>query len=337
MQLKESIKQIVPDVVLGLIRSLRDLSCLLPNAWYDTWRYFVYSGMNRSRFYQGEQEARITMAYHQIEKGLSLSEPRRGFGEKVIERLLNELSSFIAKYGLVTPAINSLASLEAYIEFNEQSGLDMSVLRTKVSNLHDLTDDVERYEEGGVIDINLKDVASARSSTFDQVFKSRYSIRHFTGLPIKQDDLLNAVKLSQKTPSVCNRQAWRVHIYTDKQNINELLDIQAGSRGFGDQSSALLVITCDLTRFVNVDERYQAWIDGGMFSMSLCLSFHYYGYGTCCLNWSKDRKDDIKLRAVSDILPEEQVIMMIAVGTLPENFKVARSPRRPIEDVLVIH
>lgn len=323
--------------MLGVMRDIRDLASLIPNACYDTRRYFIYSGMNRSRDYQGEHEARITMAYHQIEKGLSLSTPRPGFGKDVIERLLRELKTFIGKYGLVIPATNSFATLKAYIEFNEQSGLDMSNLRERVLDLYDFKGSFESYEEGGFVNIKLEDISNAKNSSFDEVFKSRYSVRQFTGLPIKHDDILKAVKLSQKTPSVCNRQAWRVHTYTEKNKVKELLEIQAGSRGFGDQASLLLVITCDLTRFINVDERYQAWIDGGMFSMSLCLSFHYYGYGTCCLNWSKKRKDDINLRAVSDILPEEQVVMMIAVGTIPENLKVAYSPRRSIDDILVSH
>jgi len=43
------------------------------------------------------------------------------------------------------------------------------------------------------------------------------------------------------------------------------------------------------------------------------------------------------LRQATRIGDGEQVIMMIAVGTLPEEFEVAYSPRRGLEDVLQIH
>jgi len=43
------------------------------------------------------------------------------------------------------------------------------------------------------------------------------------------------------------------------------------------------------------------------------------------------------LRKVTGIKPEEQVMMMIAVGTLPDYFKVAYSARRSLDEVLQVH
>ena len=152
-----------------------------------------------------------------------------------------------------------------------------------------------------------------------------------------RQEIADAVKLAQKTPSVCNRQAWKVHVFDDPAAMRSLLEIQAGNRGFGEHASAVLVVTCDLQCFVEVAERYQAWIDGGMFCMSLCLALHAAGYGACCLNWSKEPADDRRLRAAAPIADAEQVIMLIAIGTLPERLDVAASPRRPLTDALEFH
>ncbi|MFI0416558.1 MAG: nitroreductase family protein [Candidatus Thiodiazotropha sp.] len=338
MSYKVNIKSIIPNKILLLFRTLRDLTTLIPNAIYDSYRYLTYSGMNRSRAYKGAHEARITMAYHQIEKGLSLSQPRPGFGVQAIERLIRELKTYIDQYGLVEPATNSIATIRSYIEFNESAGLDMTKLRNTLQNLVKVNNNQgNECANGGVKYVTSKQMARERLSTFDNLITSRHSVRDYTGLPIDDSEIEKAIELSRNTPSVCNRQAWKVHAYTDQKKITELLEIQSGGGGFGEKSSVLLVITCDLERFINVDERYQAWIDGGMFSMSLCLSLHYQGYGTCCLNWSKQRKDDKKLRKATGIKPNEQVIMMMAVGTIPDEFKVAYSPRVSTDKILTIY
>ena len=162
-------------------------------------------------------------------------------------------------------------------------------------------------------------------------------MRHFTGGIVTDAEIKAVISIALKTPSVCNRQSWKVHAYSNKAHMQQLLNIQSGSRGFGEQASSVLVITSDLSSFVDVSERYQAWIDGGMFSMSVCLSLHAQGLGTCCLNWSKLPADDFAMRKVANIELQEQIIMLIAVGTLPEQFNVAYSARKPIDQALQFH
>ena len=190
---------------------------------------------------------------------------------------------------------------------------------------------------GGAVRVRRTELDRKRNGSFVEFFTSRHSVRHFTGGTIPDQIIREAVRIAQMTPSVCNRQSWRVHAFYDRDMILRLLEIQAGNRGFGDQSSVVLIITCDLTSFVDVAERYQAWIDGGMFSMSLCLALHALGYGTCCLNWSKERADDRRLREAAKLPATEQVIMLLAVGCLPDEFQVACSSRLEIDQVVKIH
>ena len=338
MSFKKLIWRITPAFTHRLLRNVFFAVHLLPNVWYDTWRYFIYSGINKSRQYQGEQAARITMAYHQLEKGLSYAAPRPGFGQEVVARLLGAVEPFVARYGFIAPATTSVGVLNAYVAFNDAAGVDMAVLKARIASLQKTGSEVlEACHEGGTITVSRVELESKRTAGFKDFFNSRYSIRHFSGGAIPESDIAEAISIAQKTPSVCNRQAWKVHAYSKKEDMERLLAIQSGSRGFGEHASTVLVVTCDLTRFVDVAERYQAWIDGGMFSMSVCLAFHYLGYGTCCLNWSKERDDDIALRRVAAINPEEQVMMMIAVGTFPDHFKVAYSARRHLDEVLKVH
>lgn len=337
MSIKKLIWRVTPKPIHGLLRSVFFTARLFPAAYYDYRRYLIHSGINKSRNYRGEQAARIVMAYHQIEKGLSLSAPRPGFGKEVVFRLLDAIERFVGHHGFVDPATNAVAVLNKYIDFNEGANVDMTWLKGRIADFNATPALADHGCGGGTIHVRRADLETLRQTNFAAFFRSRFSVRHFAGGTIPGADLAEAVAIAQKTPSVCNRQAWKVHAYSNSQVMERLLEIQAGSRGFGHQASMLLVVTCELSNFVEVAERYQAWIDGGMFSMSLCLAFHSLGYGTCCLNWSKEPNDDLRLRQATRIDDGEQVIMMIAVGTLPEEFEVAYSPRRRLENVLQIH
>jgi nitroreductase len=337
MSIKKLIWRMTPRRVHGLLRRAFFSIRMLPAAYYDYRRFVVYSGINKSREHKGEQAARIIMAYHQLEKGLSLSEPRPGFGKEVVYRLLEAIDRFVGPHGFIAPATTAVAVLNRYTEFNERAGVDMDWLKRRIASFNTVSDLAELSCGGGTIQVRRAELETARQSGFASFFRSRYSVRHFSGGTIPESDLAEAVAIAQKTPSVCNRQAWKVHAYSDPKVMEKLLEIQAGSRGFGHQASLVLVVTCDLSSFVTVAERYQAWIDGGMFSMSLCLAFHSQGYGSCCLNWSKDPGDDVRLRQATTIADGEQIIMMMAVGTLPEEFRVAYSSRQRLEDVLKIY
>jgi nitroreductase len=96
------------------------------------------------------------------------------------------------------------------------------------------------------------------------------------------------------------------------------------------------VVVCDLRHFVTVGERNQAWIDGGMFAMSLVYALHALGLGTCFLNWSVTEDVDRKLRPHLKVTEHDVIITMLAVGHLPERFRVAHSQRKPIDQALVL-
>ena len=341
LTLQKWVWRVTPHYTHGWIRKLFFILHLAPSIWYDAKRFYRYSGINKSREFQGEQAARITMAYHQLEKGLSYAQPKPGFGVDVVARLFLAIEPFIEKYGFIAPATTAFAVLRAYVSFNESVNIDMSAVIARLAKINQLHADNSRDSnplnnpsEGGVVTVNRQQLAIEREAGFERFFNSRYSVRHFSGGVVSDAEIKAAISIALKTPSVCNRQSWKVHAYSNKSSMQQLLNIQSGSRGFGELASSVLIITSDLNTFVEVSERYQAWIDGGMFSMSVCLGLHAQGLGTCCLNWSKLPADDIALRKVANLKIQEQIIMLIAVGTLPEKFNVAYSARKPIEDVL---
>ncbi len=73
---------------------------LIANAIYDLSRYARYSSSFKKEKSKINQQAWITLDYHKIEKGLSIPNPRLGFGEKWIEsEFLPQLERYYSDYG----------------------------------------------------------------------------------------------------------------------------------------------------------------------------------------------------------------------------------------------
>jgi nitroreductase len=340
MLLKKRILRYTPPLLHKLLRDVYFSVKLLPCYAYDYKRFLSYSGLNKSRDSKTERAARITLFYHQVEKGLSLASPRSGFGMTVIPGLLDDVDAYLADYGIAEPATNAIAALFGYLDHHERIGHPVDYVRSRLLAILDKNNiplEVARSWHGGILPFTRAELSIARNAGFKSFFKSRYSVRQFSGGIIPEEDIRSAVELAQKTPSVCNRQSWRVHAFNDAEQTERLLAIQSGSSGFGEQASYVLIVTCELRSFLGIDERYQPWIDGGMFAMSLCLAFHDLGYGSCCLNWSKEPHADKAMRASAAISPSEQIIMLMAVGTLADEFNVARSYRPNVNHCLFIH
>ena len=155
--------------------------------------------------------------------------------------------------------------------------------------------------------------------------------------PVEIKIIEEAIRLAQNTPSVCNRQAVRVHAFEQGDLANEILACQKGNSGFGYKANKILIITSDLQCFLSVGERNQPWIDGGLFAMTLIWALHNKGLATCCLNWSATHKQDQKLRATIELPDNEVVIMLLAVGKIPEKVKVPESQRRPIDEIFTYY
>jgi nitroreductase len=175
--------------------------------------------------------------------------------------------------------------------------------------------------------------AQARAG-FASLVRSRRSVRRFAPRSLPEGALWQAVELARHSPSVCNRSGSRVWVATDAPLRQQLLRHQDGHQGFAEEAAALALVTVDTSVFHTVGERHQAWVDGGLFAMTFVHALHAQGLGTCCLNWSVEPAADRALKRQAGLPPGETVVMMVAIGILPDHYTVAHSPRRPVEQVL---
>lgn len=94
------------------------------------------------------------------------------------------------------------------------------------------------------------------------------------------------------------------------------------------------VVTVDSRLFTGTHERNQRWVDGALFAMSLVWALHGLGLSTCMLNWSMNNAASNRLRAAAGLPEHEDVVVLLALGYAATGCRVARSPRRDLDQVL---
>lgn len=298
---------------------------------YDLKRYIKHSrtnGDDTSEKLAGE----IITLYHVIEKGLTMPEPRMGFGQERIIQLCEACQTFINQYGLennqVVHAIQVILEYEEYhIKRNHQ--LNSAI----IGSIHRIKSRTRGLSPSHQQETTRQNYFQKRLDQFDLFSNSRSSIRNFGSENVSTEKLLNVLELIRNTPSACNRQSWRTYVFSDKKQILELLEIQGGNRGFGHLTNKLIIITGELGVFNGIAERNQVFIDGGMYAMNLLYSLHFHEIGACILNCSHVPQKDIELRKVSRINESEVLIAMIACGIPPDSFMIAKSERYGLDKI----
>lgn len=337
--IKSLVKAITPTPIWSWMHRNRErvdgTFRLIAGYLYDLANFTRFSSAVVSRRDTESLRKRILKEYHVVEKGLSLPEPRPGFGEAAIRQMIEDIVEYEERTGPDEVTLAARSALSEYLEFNKFHQLDFPQIRafTEVGQPPGPQDCIRT---GGTIALDRSTLLRPEDRFFADFASRRYSIRSFTGEPVPMEVMLRAVEISLKTPSVCNRQTCRAYIITNRDLMAKALSHQNGNRGFGHTGGALYIITSDVRSFLYTGERNQGWIDGGLFSMSLAYAIHSLGYGSCMLNWSVEHFQDAALKRDLLIPSHDLVIMMMLVGTVPDNLRVAASHRKSLSDTAVV-
>jgi nitroreductase len=297
----------------------------------DVWRFVYWSSAFRRNYSQRSLEARIIIAAHKIEKGFSLPTVKPVFGVAAVYELTDLLKLYQARQYPQDATGYKMASgaLSTYLQEFETE--EKKEIFEKIRDVLPAKN-VEPAATKKVQKIGMK-----KGVDFSTLASTRTSIRNFSVEPVEITQIQEAVQIARNTPSVCNRQGWRVHAVDDPVNKEKILNLQGGNRGFTHTIPWVLIVTADLASCATVRERHEAYVDGGLFSMSLIYAFQSLGLGTCALNWCQKASKEPKIRRLVELTPSEEIIMLIAVGRIPENIEVARAEKRPLKEIFYYH
>lgn len=279
----------------------------------------------------------LALAYHIVEKGLTMPEARLGFGKEVVLSLMASIQKY---QNLKLPIqdiefVQSVSVLKEYLEFHCEKNFKLDdELNKKLVALADQFKNIEGLPQ---IKTGRDDYFRDKNKAFDHFCRSRYSVRNYTNQEIPLPLLYDCIDLAQRSPSFCNRQPTRVHIVKSKEQMKAILNIQNGNRGFGHLAETLLLISSVVSTTKDIHERFENHLNGGLFSMTLLNALHFNKIGACPLNWSVSDDKDIKLRELIEIPENEVVLMFISCGYLPDEFSIASSPRKSAKEISVAH
>lgn len=271
---------------------------------------------------QEKIEAELMMKTHAIEKGLSMAEVRVGFGEQKIIDILSEFKNYRIRYSNPKFEKRIRNVLSAYFDFNIRNSHKNQSL---YSLYNDLFNDIQDCGHAGVINVSRADVNEAINIDFERFLNTRHAIRDFSSEPIDFSLIKKSIEMAKKTPSACNRQPWGVYVYTG-QKAKDILKWQ-GNKGFTDKIQVAIVVTASHKSFF-VNEIHQAYVDGGLYAMTLLLCLHSCGLGTIPLTLGMMSSKNQALYQTFDLKESEVPILMIGVGTLKESYNVAISERK---------
>ena len=146
---------------------------------------------------------------------------------------------------------------------------------------------------------------------FPEFFYSRHSMRQFESKSINIEDVEKAIKIAQKAPTACNRQASKVYLYKDKATNDALGELIAGNTGFQQEVPNYLVVTADVSAFYDTFERNQVYVEAGLFSMALVEALHYYGIGSCILQNGEYYKKNKKFKEICKTFRRTSVLFCL--------------------------
>ena len=281
----------------------------------------------------------ILMTSHALEKGLSLQNKKKGFGVTKLRTLVRGLNKYVDKYGYSDMILIPLSVVNHYLIFQENDGYNDEILSKSKKDFEKLLDQIHKTKDGlskgGVFFLTKEDMLSLKNSDFKQLCNGRYSFRHFSNEHVSDELITQALDIAKKSPSACNRQSYRVHVYDGKQK-DDVLYSQGGARSFYKEASRAIIVTADMERYF-LSEAHLGYVDGSLFAMSLIYAFTYLGIASIPLTICQPQKVLKKFASDFGIPANEYPVIVIAVGHYSNKAEIAKSERYPVQDFTTFH
>ena len=79
--------------------------------------------------------------------------------------------------------------------------------------------------KGGVFTLTKEEVFEHLNTNFKDFLSSRHSIRFYKNCVPDRKKIDEALSIAQKTPSACNRQGWKTHVFLGEKSVDLIRSI----------------------------------------------------------------------------------------------------------------
>jgi nitroreductase len=276
--------------------------------------------------------SRIMYNVHALEKGLARNRDLRlGFGRKALSHLNDALVVYRSNNYDKTafPYVEGMSIIRRYVELHTAASAsdDIDFLADVIDEEFLRPDLDPDFTAAGTKVVKKVDKVGNSVKNFYELAQGRSSVREFSGEAIDTEKVMDALRNAEKTPSVCNRQGWRVYWVEDKETARNVLQHQRGF-GYTQMPEVLLTITVSNNTYLSPVERNQGFVDGGLFAMSVMYGLEHEGLAAVPLNACMYAKDQKAVRRLLDIDDSEVIVMFMAIGEFMDESIVPISDRK---------
>lgn len=257
-----------------------------------------------------QKRTKIMLIMHSLEKGMSFTDTKRVFGTEKARHLCKLLNEFIKIYGRDDVCIIAINILHEYMS-NKYSTQNADT-RKDIENLLVNNKDVIKNGLAGVKWISEPPIFNKEEIL--AFYNSRSSVRSFSESEVTNTEILSAMKIAETTPTACNRQTCRVHIFRNENVMKKILDNQLGGQNWCENAKVLFVITSDNNYFDGGYERFQCFIDGGLYAMNFVMGLHLNHIATCFKMYVREPKRDVEFKKICHIPEYEVPIVLVLAG-----------------------
>ncbi len=155
---------------------------------------------------------------------------------------------------------------------------------------------------------------------FDDVIKTRRSIRKYKGTPVPRESLMKILEAARIAPSAGHRQPWHFVVVEDKETIEKL----AGRSKWAAEAPVIIVGLAD-----PVTSPSWSLNDMGIAFEHIVLTATSLGLGTC---WMGQTKRDSEVKELLGIPDELKVIALTPLGE-PDEVKEPKA-RKSLEEIV---
>lgn len=281
----------------------------------------------------------ILMVSHALEKGLSIHNKKKGFGVSKLEVLVNGLQRYIDKYGYSDKILMPLSVANHIIIYHKSAGYTDNTLEKCQNKIESILKSINKtntdLSKGGYITLRRENMISLCNENFENLCRGRYSFRHFSEEYVSDEIIVSALDIAKKSPSACNRQSYRVHVYDGKKK-DDVLYSQGGARSFYKEASRAIVVTADMERYF-LSEAHLGYVDGALFAMSLIYALTYLGVASIPLTICQPQNVVNKFIKDFGIPENEYPVLVIAIGNYPDSAEISKSERYEVSDFTSFH
>lgn len=235
---------------------------------YDRARFLKYAGALHPKLRQA-RIAQIIMAYHVLEKGLTMPQRHLDFGHAAVLNLISLVDDFVRCFGAEEQQVkHAIGCVKEYFLLHVAEQFDFSKDDAYWSGVKAFCSMYEDIPASHQLEMTREMFYEHNEASFPVFAASRHTSRHYQGV-VSVERIRSAVELAMTAPSACNRQYVRVHCVSNHKLRDRIFELQNGNRGFGCDADKLLVVTADMSGIRWAEERNDIYTNAGIFIMNL--------------------------------------------------------------------